>query len=78
MVTQAVMKGAVNAYGQGTFWDIRGKSTDNKPVDGVPNGSTFIEINTGKGFLFDGDSKVWHELPSGGAVVIPTASGVSF
>lgn len=45
--------------------ELRGLSTDTKPtkIDGkdIANGSVFIEINTGKIFFFDGDSKTWKE-----------------
>lgn len=37
--------------------DYRGKSTDVKPVEGVPNMSTFWEVDTGKVYYFDGDLK---------------------
>lgn len=43
------------------FWDIRGLSTDTKPIDGVPNGSTFYEIDTQKVFKFDADTNTWRE-----------------
>ena len=59
------------------YYDVRGLSTDTKP-NNVPNGSTFIEINTGKGYLFNGAAKTWVEIPSGSQVVINPASGVSF
>lgn len=59
-------------------YDIRGLSTDNKPTQNIPNGSTFVEMNTGKGYLFDAENAQWHEVPSGGAVVIPVATGVMF
>lgn len=36
----------------------RGMSTDTKP-DGVPNGSDFLEINTGKTWYYDADSGEW-------------------
>ncbi len=45
--------------------ELRGLSTDPKPVEiadkEIGNGSTFIEIDTGKIFFFDGDSKTWKE-----------------
>lgn len=41
--------------------DLRGLSTDTKPTD-VGNGSTFIEINTGDVYLFDGTSKTWKKI----------------
>lgn len=48
------------------YGELRGLSTDTKPTetkDGkkIGNGSVFIEINTGKLFFFDGDSKTWKE-----------------
>lgn len=36
-----------------------GLSTDEKPVDGVGNGSTFVEMDTKKFYIFDEDSKTW-------------------
>lgn len=77
MVTISVNKSAEDKYGQGAFYDIRGLSTDTKPV-GVPNGSSYAEIDTGKGYLFDADGSEWHEIPAGSAVVIPVATGVRF
>ena len=58
--------------------DVRCLSTDVKPIDGIYNGSSCIEIDTGKGYLFDKTGSQWIELPGGGAVVIPTATGVEF
>ena len=56
-------------------WDeVRCKSTDQKPTK-VRNGSVCIEVDTGKKFLFDGDSKQWTEISSS---VIATATGVEF
>lgn len=46
--------------------EIRGLSTDTKPVVGIPNGSTFFEINTGKLFCFDADNSFWYEIALGG------------
>lgn len=58
--------------------DVRCLSTDTKPTEGIHNGSTLMEIDTGKGYLFDAVGKQWHELEGGGTIVIPSASGVSF
>ena len=60
------------------YSDIRCLSTDTKPTEDIPNGSTCIEMDTGKGFLFDADNAEWHELPAGGSVVIDPARGVAF
>lgn len=38
-----------------------GLSTDTKPVEGVANGSIFIEIDTCKLYFFDLDGKTWKE-----------------
>ena len=59
------------------YYDVRCLSTDAKPTN-VPNGSTCIEINTGKAFLFNETGKTWVEIPQGSQVVINPASGVSF
>lgn len=46
--------------------ELRGLSTDSKPTtieNGiVENGSTFIEINTGKVFMYDLVSETWKEI----------------
>ena len=40
-----------------------GKSTDSKPVDGsVMNGAAFIEMDTGKVYLFDKSTAIWIEM----------------
>ena len=38
-------------------YEFRGLSTDEKPVERVGNGSVFIEIDTGKVFIFDEQNK---------------------
>ncbi len=42
--------------------EVRCLSTDDKPTAGMPNGSTCIEIDTGKVYLFDLDGNQWHEV----------------
>ena len=39
-------------------YELRGLSTDEKPLEKVGNGSVFIEIDTGKVFMFDEQNKV--------------------
>lgn len=44
--------------------EIRGKSTDEKPIDtwegiAIDNGSVFPEIDTGDVYFFDIDTKQW-------------------
>ena len=43
----------------GTYF---GKSTDEKPIENVGNGSQFIEQDTSKIFLFDEENKKWLEF----------------
>lgn len=73
MITRNTHKNHV-LYG----YDIRGLSTDTKPTENIPNGSVFIEIDTAKGYLFDGENKRWYEVPEGASVVINPATGVRF
>lgn len=42
--------------------EYRGLSTDSKPVAQVSNGSTFFEMDTGKVYMFNEDSKSWVEI----------------
>ena len=66
-------------YGE-VFNDVRCLSTDTKPLTGIKNGSTLIEIDTGKKYLFDALSKAWNEVVQrdgggdGDSYVLPTMS----
>lgn len=46
--------------------ELRGLSTDEKPTEygngKIGNGSAFIEINTGKVYLFDEVNQEWDEV----------------
>ena len=42
--------------------ELRGLSTDTKPTEGIENGSIFIEIDTGKFFMYDGENQQWKEI----------------
>ena len=46
--------------------ELRGLSTDTKPTEisgkKIDNGSVFIEIDTGKLYLYDLDSQTWAEV----------------
>lgn len=42
--------------------DYRGLSSDTKPTTNVPNGSTFIEMNTGNVFMFDKENTQWRQI----------------
>ena len=57
------------------LYDVRCLSTDAKPTADIPNGSTCIEIDTGKKYLFDGAASTWHEVSSS---TIVSATGVDF
>ena len=48
-----------NENARGNCFDYRGLSSDTKPTDGVPNGSTFFEMDTGNFFMFNGASTTW-------------------
>ena len=41
---------------------IYGLSTDTKDTVGVANGTAFVEMDTGKVFLFDEENGQWQEL----------------
>lgn len=53
--------GEVNKTDLKSAMDLRGLSGDSKPTD-VPNGSTFLEMDTGKVFIFDKENLIWLEL----------------
>ena len=46
--------------------ELRGLSTDEKPTEingkTIENGSVFIEINTGKIFMYDIENQSWSEI----------------
>lgn len=46
--------------------EMRGLSTDEKPTtinnSEIGNGSTFIEIDTGDLYMYDGESQTWGEI----------------
>lgn len=43
------------------YVDVRCLSTEEKPTSDIPNGSTCIEIDTGKIFMYDIDANEWRE-----------------
>lgn len=45
--------------------EYAGLKDDTKPTAGVRNGSSFIEMNTGKVYIFDAENGEWDEI--GGA-----------
>lgn len=46
--------------------EFRGLSTDDKPIEfngtDIPNGAIFIEMDTGKFYMFDLENKQWKEI----------------
>lgn len=46
--------------------EMRGLSTDTKPTvldnENIANGTVFIEIDTGKFFMYDGENQLWKEI----------------
>lgn len=43
------------------FATFFGTSSDNKPIDGIATGSSFVEVDTGKAFLFNESTSAWVE-----------------
>lgn len=52
---------------------LAGKSTETKPTTGIVSGSRFVEVDTGKQYVFDGISTTpaWTELVFATAEVTP-------
>ena len=44
------------------YYEFSGLSTDDKPTQNIATGSVFVEVNTGKVFLFDEESGEWIEV----------------
>lgn len=42
--------------------ELRGLSTDEKPTEDVSNGTIFIEMDTGKIYMYDLENEEWKEL----------------
>lgn len=51
----------ITASDMGNVYDLRGLSSDEKP-DYIGNGSTFLEIDTGKIYIYDKEHDKWREL----------------
>ena len=47
---------------QKKYVELYGLSTDTKPTTGIVTGSVFVEVNTGKAYLFNEDSSQWVEV----------------
>lgn len=43
-------------------YEFRGLSTDIKPLNGVGNGSIFLEMDTCEVYIFDESTKTWIKL----------------
>ena len=44
-----------------TIQQYDGLSTDPKPTTNIPNGSRFLEVDTGKVYMFDQTNLTWLE-----------------
>lgn len=44
------------------YVELYGTSSDSKPTTGIVTGSVFVEVNTGKVFLFNEDASAWVEV----------------
>jgi len=55
-----------NNRGEAKSLEFRGLSTDEKPTElddqNIPNGSIFIEIDTGSVYLYDLTNEEWKEI----------------
>ena len=60
MITVYRENGLVN--GTEVELEYRGLSTDDKPTENVNNGAVFIEIDTGKVYMFDSEGSQWKEF----------------
>lgn len=53
----------VTEEGQAKFIaELFGTSNDDKPTSGYCNGTTFLEVDTGKIYLFNEDTSSWVEV----------------
>ena len=57
----ALIANDIDGYEPG--WDLRGLRGDTKPTGAtVPNGSSFIEMDTGDVYLWDADNSQWRPI----------------
>lgn len=57
--------------------DFAGNSTDTKPTTGIITGSTFVEVDTGKTYLYDEDTGTWIATGSGNGKTLITNATVT-
>ena len=62
MISYSVTKDVVTSNGKKQYVEGYCLSTDTKPTTGIQNGSTLIEMNTGKIFMFDEAAGEWREF----------------
>lgn len=51
-----------NVRTERAYYEFVGLSTDTKQTNKVATGSTFLEVDTGDVYLFDGENGVWHKV----------------
>ena len=44
------------------YVELYGTSSDSKPTTGIVTGSVFVEVDTGKRYLFNEDASAWVEV----------------
>lgn len=74
MVTLEYRSYGKDASGNELFYTVlAGKSTESKPTTGIVSGSRFVEVDTGKQYVFDGisDTPAWTEIVFATAEVTP-------
>lgn len=62
MITALSNKSVVSTVAADNCIEYRGLSTDDKPTSFVPNGSVFLEMDTGKVYCYNADGSAWIEL----------------
>ena len=44
------------------YYEFVGLSTDQKQTNNVATGSTFLEVDTGDVYMFDGENSIWYKV----------------
>ena len=43
------------------YYEFAGLHTDEKQISNVATGSTFLEVDNGEVYFFDGENSTWHK-----------------
>lgn len=61
MIDNITGYGANASFAGNRYVELAGLSTDSKPTEGILTGSIFVEVDTGKVFLFNRAAGTWVE-----------------